>query len=275
MVSLIATSNTPRSSRRPATSATRAGGTRPFERTAEAGREVAADAHALAERGVADRLVGGERLVDGLVDVLLAEGLGRGGEDGDLGDAGGLGAVEAGQVRHQRRVADAGAAGDAGEDLAGVGHLRHPLRRDERRDLDHRVPGGGQPIDEGNLRRGRHDAGLVLQAVPRPHLDDGDAGGQRHRLLQIHERHARLHQLALRAVHGLHHAGARGAHRQLHLHGFEHQHGVAFGDRLPRRRPAASPRSPASAPSSRRLAPSSCASLATGRSRRRTPRPDR
>ena len=56
----------------------------------------------------------------------------------------------------------------------GVGELRHPGRRDERRRLDRLEPGGGQSADELRLHGGRDDGLLVLQTVARAHLVDGD-----------------------------------------------------------------------------------------------------
>ena len=109
IVSLTATSKTPRSATRAATSATLLRRHRAFERTAERRRQVAAHAQPAGERAIADRLVGRERLVDALVDVLAAERFGRRREDRDLGDAGGDRALEAGEVRHERRVARAAA----------------------------------------------------------------------------------------------------------------------------------------------------------------------
>ena len=96
-------------------------------------------------------------------------------------NASGLRPAEPGQVRHERAVAHVRPASDAREDLCRVRHLRHPLRRHERGDLDGRVPGGRECVDERDLGRGRHDAGFVLQPVARPDLDDGDPAGERSR----------------------------------------------------------------------------------------------
>ena len=84
-----------------------------------------------------------------------------------------------GEIRHQRRVAYARAPVDAANDLGRVGHLRHPARADERRHLDRREAGGGQPVDERDLVGGGDRRVLVLQAVARPDLDDPDVGSRR------------------------------------------------------------------------------------------------
>ena len=82
--------------------------------------------------------------------------------------------LEALQVRRQHRIGDAGLAADALQHLGVVGHLRDPLRRDERRRLDRRQAGVREPLDQLDLHRGRHLARLVLQAVARADLDDAD-----------------------------------------------------------------------------------------------------
>ena len=63
----------------------------------------------------------------------------------------------------------------------GVRHLGDALRVDEARDLDATNTGVHGAADELELGRGRHDRGLVLQAVARPDLDDLDAPARRHR----------------------------------------------------------------------------------------------
>ena len=83
-------------------------------------------------------------------------------------------AFEPGQVGHERRVARRRPPADAGEHVGRIRHLRHPLRADERRHLDHRQAGRGQQIDERDLVRRGDRGGLVLQAVARADFDDGD-----------------------------------------------------------------------------------------------------
>src|SRR5262245_43277544 len=61
-----------------------------------------------------------------------------------------------------------------------VGHLRDPLRRDERGRLDRGQARGAEALDQLELHLGRDFLLLVLQAVARPHLDDANARGQRH-----------------------------------------------------------------------------------------------
>jgi hypothetical protein len=97
MVSLTATSKTPRSAIR-WRRRRRARRDRHLVRAPERGREVSAHAQPRRERAIAHALVGRERIVDALIDVLAAEGVGRGGEDCDFRDAGGDRAIEAGML---------------------------------------------------------------------------------------------------------------------------------------------------------------------------------
>ena len=147
-------------------------------------------------------------------------------------------AVEPGQVRHERGVAHARPARDAREDLGRVGHLRHPLRADERRDFDHGSARGAQ-----RGRRTRILSAVAMGAAsfcspsrgPTSTIGDASAGKVVTRSSST-STHVRLHQLALAQRSAAHDAVARRAQRQLHLHRFEHEH------RSPRRctrRPAA------------------------------------
>ena len=63
-------------------------------------------------------------------------------------------ALESREIRHERRVARPRPSRDAGEDLRGVRHLRHPLRADERRHLDDR-----------QARRAQASTNAILSAV--------------------------------------------------------------------------------------------------------------
>ena len=53
-------------------------------------------------------------------------------------------------------IVDARVLRDVAIDLGGVGHLRHPLRADERARLDHAQPGVGERGDVVDLRLGRN-----------------------------------------------------------------------------------------------------------------------
>jgi hypothetical protein len=88
--------------------------------------------------------------------------------------------LEAARIGHERGVQRAGASCDAGEHLAGIRHLRHPARADERTGLDHRQAGGAEPIDERDLVGGGDDGVLVLQPVARAHFDDEEVGAAVH-----------------------------------------------------------------------------------------------
>ena len=186
--------------------------------------------------------VGGQRLVDALVDVLAAERFGGRGEHRDFVDAGGERALEAREVRDERRVARARPPRDAGEHLGGVGHLRHPLRADERRHFDHRQARRAQAVDERDLVGGRHERALVLQPVARPDFDDRHVisvmrsgrldsdcldsySNRQHRI--------GLHELAFAAVYRGDDGVAGCANRQLHLHRLEHDDVSPFFTRVP------------------------------------------
>ena len=74
----------------------------------------------------------------------------------------------------EHRIADAGLAPDARHHFGGIGHLRHPLGRHERRRLDRGEARVGQQVDQRDLDVGRHHRLLVLQAVARADLDQAD-----------------------------------------------------------------------------------------------------
>src|SRR5688572_7781997 len=149
---------------------------RPFEGAAEAGREIRPNRQFHRPRLVGDLLGLSERLVDGLVDVALAEGLGRRGEHRDLVHPGLAGTRQPMQVRYERGIPHAWPPRNPGADLRRVGHLRHPLWADECGHLDRRVTGFGKPVYERDLVGRRHERRLVLEAVAWADLDDPGAG---------------------------------------------------------------------------------------------------
>jgi hypothetical protein len=151
-----------------------------FIRTAEDGGDVAAHFDIVLFRFKNHRGESFERLGDRAVDVLLRERLGGRGEHRDLGGAGRARRLEALEIGREHRIGDARPAADAFEDLGVVGHLRHPLRRDEGGRLDRRQAGVGEALDQLELDRGRHLARLVLQPVARPHLDQSNFSRQLH-----------------------------------------------------------------------------------------------
>src|SRR5690606_21859919 len=122
-----------------------------------------------------------ELVLEGAVEVALGEGLGGAGVDRDVPAAeldrpvepalGGNEHREVAGAITQPLVGDEG-----GEQVGGAGQLRHPLRVDEAGRLDDRQPGGDQALHERRLGRGRHDRGLVLQAVARADLPDRHLG---------------------------------------------------------------------------------------------------
>ena len=144
---------------------------------AQGAGDIAADADLRGLSGLADRREAGQAVGDRAVDVLVAEALGGGAEHRDLGRAGGARRLEALHVGGEHGIAHAVAAPDPGHHLGAVGHLRHPLGRDEGGGLDHRQAALGEPVDERDLGRGGDLGGLVLKPVPGPHLDHLDPIG--------------------------------------------------------------------------------------------------
>ena len=143
--------------------------------TAHHAGDVAPHAHTRRLRRGQDRLEAGDRFGDRAVDVLLREGLGRCREHRHLLGACGHRRLEALQVRRQHRVVHAGEfvlRRQAGHHLGVVGHLRHPLRRDEGRRFDVLQARRGQPADQRQLGGGGDELLLVLQAVARADFDD-------------------------------------------------------------------------------------------------------
>ena len=65
------------------------------------------------------------------------------------------------------------------DDGLGVGHLRDPVRADERRHLDRGQARGREPIDELDPVLDCHHRALVLEAVARSDLDDAHGGAGR------------------------------------------------------------------------------------------------
>jgi hypothetical protein len=76
--------------------------------------------------------------------------------------------------RPNTSTAHARAAGYAGHDLGGIGHLRHPLGADVAGDLDLTQTGILQPAHQLDLGGRRDGLRLVLQAVARADIDQGD-----------------------------------------------------------------------------------------------------
>jgi len=148
-------------------------------RAAEHGGDIAAHFDAVGGGTFQHRAETRDGFVDGRVDVLLVEGLGRGGEHRHFLDADGACAVVAGLVRHQHRIRRTRASLDGGEHLGGVGQLRHPLRTDEAGRLDAEQAGARQPVDQFHLVGSGDEGLLVLQTVAWPDLDDADEIGRR------------------------------------------------------------------------------------------------
>src|SRR5690606_36234527 len=95
-------------------------------------------------------------------------------ENDDLVCAGGQRAIEATHIGSQYGIQRAGAPLDAAHDFSAVGHLRNPLRRNERGCLDIGEAGVGEPVDKLDLDLGGDELLFVLKAVARGYLDDLD-----------------------------------------------------------------------------------------------------
>src|SRR5699024_10013130 len=133
----------------------------------------------------------------------LREGPGRAAEDRDRPDAGLQRAVQAALVRHEDGTTGTGThLPEVGEQLTGVGELRHPPRGDEGRRLDGLQARGDETTDELRLDRRGHGGLLVLQTVTRPDLVDRHPGRHPGHGLQLRQRHGSMmsHHVPLAAV---------------------------------------------------------------------------
>src|SRR5438034_268481 len=77
-------------------------------------------------------------------------------------------------VEDQARVHGAGLAVERPHHLFGAGHLRHKLGVDEARRLHALEPGRREAVAQFGPQPGLKSLGLVLQAVPRPDVADGE-----------------------------------------------------------------------------------------------------
>ena len=175
MVSPRLTSRQPSPKSRSVTLATADGCDFALERAIGRTGDVAAQRHPVVARRLGHRRESRQALGDRAVDVAPAERLRRRGEDRDLRGAGRPRRRVALQVRRQRAIDDARRARDPGQHRRAVGHLRHPLRADEARDLDMAEAAAGQEVDERDLLRRRDRPRLVLQPVARADLVDRHA----------------------------------------------------------------------------------------------------
>jgi hypothetical protein len=131
--------------------------------------------------GLGARDHGGEprdALFDAAVQVALAEGLGGRSKHHHLVGPGRQRGFQSLGVGHQHTVAHTGLSMDAGHDFCVVGHLRHPLGTHETGDFNFAQPRGLQAVYELNLVGRGHGLLLVLQAVARANVHQGDVAGQ-------------------------------------------------------------------------------------------------
>ena len=99
------------------------------------------------------------------------------------------------EVRRQEPVGNVRKPVDLRHHLIGVGQLRNRLGMDDGGDLDILQTGPDQGVDDFNLLFGRDELLLVLEAVPRPHIDDG------HFFRKIHGKYPFLIILRYRMFH--------------------------------------------------------------------------
>ncbi|MNV49510.1 hypothetical protein D3C71_1414680 [compost metagenome] len=143
-------------------------------RAAEHGGDVAAHLDAIGLGPGQDRLEAQQRLINAGVGVGAVELFRRCGEHRHFLRANGQRALVTLFVGYQHRVADAGAALDAGEDLGGIGQLRHPLRADETGGFDAEQAGGREPVDQLDLVGGADQLFFILQTIARAYFNDTD-----------------------------------------------------------------------------------------------------
>ena len=153
-------------------------------RATHGARHGATHTDALDKRGGHHRTETLDALRNRAIDIALAESLTGSGEHHNLLRPElrwrGYGRLEALQIRREHRIPHARAAPDAGHHLAVVGHLRHPFRAHETRDLDFLQPGVLQAVHEFDLDIGRDGLLFVLQAVARANVYQFDNGGESH-----------------------------------------------------------------------------------------------
>ena len=116
-----------------------------------------------------------DRLVDGAIRVSPVEGLRRRECEVELVEAGLGEALGSFLVEDEPGVGHAVAAFDAGRHLLGSRHLRHPLGTDEADRFDLGKPARGKAVDQLRAHLRLEGRTLVLEAVARPDVADGDA----------------------------------------------------------------------------------------------------
>ena len=119
-----------------------------------------------------------DRLVDRRVLVSPVERLGRAEGEPDLVQPAGGQALVSALVQREPCRDDPVPAFDRRDDVLRARHLRHAAWVDEARDLDGRETRGHESVDEVGPHIGGEHVRLVLEAVPRPDVDDGHARGR-------------------------------------------------------------------------------------------------
>ena len=140
-------------------------------------RDVAPHLHAIGQRRRHDLADASQALGDGAVQVLLVVGLARRKKDRDVACAGLARRLEPLLVGHERPVAHPLHLADPAQHLRRVCHLRDPLGVHKAPHLHVAQSRIHEPVDEVDLLVGRQPHTLVLQAVTRAHLHQGDASG--------------------------------------------------------------------------------------------------
>ena len=119
-----------------------------------------------------------QRLSHGCVLIPLVERLRRAEGEANLIQSGRDEAVVSLPIQRESGVHDSVDSVDGRNDLLRAGHLRHPSRIDEARDLHGPYAGVNEPADELCAELGSEDVGLVLEPVTRADVDDVHAAGR-------------------------------------------------------------------------------------------------
>ena len=145
-----------------------------LERAAEGGADRHGRADPVRLRARDDPLAGGHSLFDRRARVAAVELLRRGEREVDLVEAAVAEPVVAALVERETGIDHPVASVDRCDDLLRPGHLRHVLRADEAHGLDARHTRAREAVDQLGPHLGRERDGLVLQAVTRRDVADGD-----------------------------------------------------------------------------------------------------
>ncbi len=174
MVSASPSADTPASTAAPADVGHRARIDRAVERAAEGGGEGELDLSLLVAGQPGHATKPGQPRRDGLAGVLALMGLGHRDHPLQMAQTGGQGPLRAPFVEDEPPARDGlGAARGGRHHLLGVGHGRHPIRADERGQLQLADAGGDERLEQLELRL-RRDRRFVLKAVAQGDVAEHD-----------------------------------------------------------------------------------------------------